>query len=97
MDEFSWLKEAINKIDVKVDRLDQRLDDASSIQAKNTVILEEHQRRSLANEKSVELIREEMKPVRTHVDRVEFIFKIIGFLTTAVGLVTGSLKLFNVL
>lgn len=95
MDDFTWLKKAIDKIETKVDRLDQRLDSLDTTSIKQAKDLESHIYRTELAEENIALLREQVTPVKTHVDRVEFAFKAIGFLTTITGVVTGMLKLFN--
>lgn len=94
MDDASWLKEAIEKIDSKVDKLDDKLSDQGVILAEQKVVLAEHQRRSLANEENVQMLREEFKPVEKHVQIVNGVFKIIGFLATVSGAVIAVVKFF---
>lgn len=88
-----WLKEALDKLDNKVDRIDQRLDNLDITSVKQSLILDEHQRRSLANEESVSLLRQEFKPVERHVIIFNGILKAVGVLATMSGVATGLLKL----
>lgn len=107
MDSFAWLKEAIDKIESKLDRLDQRLDDQNSTLDKQSVVLEDHTRRSLAAEENLLMLRSEMhtdqthieqrlKPVEKHIDRVEFVFKIIGFGAVVIGILASVAKIIEV-
>lgn len=66
----------------RLDRLEEKLDNVSDQLANidktlvaNTVILEEHQRRSLANEKAVELLEAQILPISKHVHVVNIISK----------------------
>lgn len=54
-------------------KLDSRLDDIYETQIKQQCILEEHQRRSVANEQAVEILAKELKPVTKHVDMMTYI------------------------
>jgi hypothetical protein len=65
-------------------KLDDRLDELTQISIKQQAILEEHQRRSLANEKAVEILAEDLKPVRKHVTQVEFLTKIVAVMASAI-------------
>jgi hypothetical protein len=89
----------------KQDRMDDHLSDIKTTLAQNTSVLEEHQRRSLANEEAVSLMRSEFKPIREHVIKVQtfaHIFKLIcawtagitAFLLSALGIYELILKLF---
>jgi len=65
------------KIEDKLDKLDSRLDNLDIHMARNNVILEDHTRRSLANEKAVEILKDEIKPVVTHVAIMHVLGKIV--------------------
>ncbi len=85
MDEV-WLKEKVETIEVHLSEIKVTL-------ALNTQSLVEHERRSLANEKAVELLKSEIRPISTHVAVVGAMIKTIGILGTIVGLVLGIMKL----
>ncbi len=62
-------------------------------------ILEEHQRRSLANEEAVELLRQHIKPIEEHVIMVNTVVKvalaiggIIGVIATLLSIVQFFIK-----
>jgi len=57
----------LDSIDSKIDKLDSRTDSIDVTLAKQHVSLEDHKRRSEANEKAVEILKEEVKPIVSHV------------------------------
>jgi hypothetical protein len=57
----------LDKIDSKLDKLDTRVDNIDVTLGKQEVQLAEHMRRSLANEEAVSVIKDELKPVVSHV------------------------------
>jgi hypothetical protein len=61
--------------------------------AEQKVILEEHQRRSLANEEAVNILRDQMKPIENHVLMVNFAFKVILSVGGVIGVVASLLKI----
>lgn len=61
--------------------------------AEQKTILDEHQRRSLANEESVALLREQMKPIENHVLLVNFAFKMILSIGGVIGFIASFLKI----
>lgn len=95
--ENQWLKDGLDKIDSKIDKLDERLDNVDVTLGKQSIILEDHTRRSLANEEQVELLKkkleEDVKPLRNHVLMVNTVFKIIGVVASSVGVFSGVLRL----
>lgn len=97
MSDKNWLKEHLDKIETKIDKLDSRLDNVDVTLAKQSVILDEHTRRSLANEEQVELLKKKLEadilPIRKHVDMVNGAFKFIGAVSSLVSLIYGIIKL----
>lgn len=59
-------------------KLQDDVDDIRKEQIEQRIVLEEHQRRSLANEKAVEILSESVKPVEEHVLLVNFVVKIVS-------------------
>ena len=68
----------LDRIELKIDQINEHIGSIDVTLGKQSVILEEHTRRSLANEKAVEYLKEELKPVFKHVAIVNFIGKVIG-------------------
>jgi len=60
------------------------LDDLRDEQMQQRSILEEHQRRSLANEKSVEILSQAVQPIQNHVLLVNFTVKIVSIIAATV-------------
>lgn len=89
----SWLKTSLDKIDSKVDQIDQRLNNVDITLAKQSLILEEHQKRSFSNEENLKLLRADFKPVERHVIIANGIFKAIGVVGTMVSLLAGIIKI----
>lgn len=79
-------EELLKSLNSKVDRLLEG-------QAKHSAVLDEHQRRSLANEEAVELLRSEIKPLTVHVAMVGALGKLLAVVSTVVGVAVGLMKL----
>jgi hypothetical protein len=73
----------IDKIDNKIDVIDEKINTINITLASQHEVLLDHTRRSLANEKAVEYLKQELKPVFKHVAIVNFIGKIIGLFCSA--------------
>lgn len=89
-----------DKIEDKIDTISGDITEIKVIMARNTASLEEHMRRSLANEEAIDLLKEEFKPVRDHVKTIEgataFAMgtaKILAGAAAAVTIITAILKL----
>lgn len=97
--ENQWLKDSLDKIESKIDKLDTRIDNVDLTLAKQSIILEDHTRRSLANEEALELLKKKLEteliPIKNHVLQVNLVFKIIGVLTSCVGVFSGVLRIFE--
>lgn len=74
-------------------RLDERLDRIEQQNARHAAVLDEHQRRSIANEESVSLLRSELRPLAVHVAVVGGLAKVVGFVGVLVSIAVGVLKL----
>lgn len=92
-----WLKDKLDGIETKIDKLDVRVDNVDITLAKQAVVLDEHTRRSLANEEQVSLLREqlqiEIKPFKTHVDQVHAILKLIGLAASIAAIISAVFKI----
>lgn len=84
-----WLKEKIGKIDDSVTEIKVTL-------AKQSVILEDHTRRSLANEEANSLLRTELyreiTPLKKFVNQVGGAFKLIGLISSLAGIIFGLVE-----
>ena len=86
MDDLKWVRGKLEEISIHLGEINTAL-------ALNTQILEEHQRRSLANEKAVAHLEQSLKPIALHVALVGALGKLLGIVGTAVGVVLGIMKL----
>lgn len=86
------LSESQSKLDSAMERLSGTQADINATLERNTVILDEHMRRTEAAEKALELLKQEIEPVKTHVTAIKLLIKIGGVTGTIVGVVLGILK-----
>lgn len=94
MHDDEWTKKTLEKLDSKLDIIDARLNNIDITSTKQSMILEEHQRRSLLNEENIELLRTEFKPVEKQVAMANGALKFIGVLSTAASLAYTVFKFF---
>lgn len=96
--------------DNKLDRILSEITEIKVVQAEQRVVLEDHTRRSLANETNTGRLEElilavrdgfakQLRPIQTHVDRVQFLFVIVvgsgavvGAVMTIIEALKGALK-----
>lgn len=72
----------LERIELKIDRLEVKMDDTADSQAHMNVvlgvqqqILEEHQRRSAANEEAVRILAAELKPVLLYSEIIKVVLR----------------------
>ena len=82
----------LDKIENKIDKLDSRTDSIDVTLAKQEVSLAEHMRRSLANEEAIDVIKDELKPVVSHVYLMGVLGK-IALVILGSGLITKIVAL----
>lgn len=83
------MKEILDRIEAKVDKLDDRLDLVDITLVKQEANLKEHMRRTHLLEGKVEHIeteiQKELEPVKKHVNQVKIVAKIIGIIIPAIA------------
>jgi NADH:ubiquinone oxidoreductase subunit D len=70
------MDDRFDRLDIKIDKIQQSISSIDQTLAKQSVILEDHTRRSLANEKAVETLKTELKPVFSNVTIMNFLGKL---------------------
>ncbi len=79
------LEGLFTKIIEKLDYQSKEISDIKVDVAKNTVSLEDHIKRTELLEENMQGIRQELKPVQKHVEAVNTILKLIGFISVLSG------------
>ena len=82
----------LDKIDDKLDKVDNRIDKIDVTLGKQEVQLAEHMRRSQANEEAVAILKDEVKPVVSHVYLMGVLGK-IALVLLGSGLILKIVKL----
>lgn len=85
----------MEKLEVKIDNIAADVSEIKVILAEQGVILAEHQRRSLANEASVELLRSQIKPIEHHIALWSGIGKTLMALITITGVIATVFKIIH--
>ncbi len=83
------------RIEDKIDFLVKEAGEIKLTQVEHHIVLKEHTRRSLANEKSVEILKEELKPVFRHVIMLQGVGKFLGVLGVIAGIAEAFILWFK--
>lgn len=83
----------LERMEAKIDRMDDRLGAIDRGQERHSAILEEHQRRSIALEEQVEILRGEIEPIKASALAWGYLGKVIAGLGAVAGIVTAVMKL----
>lgn len=86
-----------SRIEEKIDKVSDKIEIINTTLAKQHENLKEHMRRTEVAEKTLNLFKEEFKPIQVHVSRVEGGLKLIGIIGIIASIVTGSIEVFNYL
>lgn len=83
-------KMAISKIEKKIDKLDQHLSSIDITLAKQSVILDEHVKRT-------NLLEERITPIERHVSMINGALKFLGILAVIIGIAVGIEQLMGLI
>lgn len=85
--------QALSKLESKIDHLDGRLDSVEKVLVKQEANIEHHVKRTDLAEENMKLFRQEMVPVKRHVDYMNGALKLIGVVGTLVALVAAAIQI----
>ena len=88
-DNNPFIIQRLDRIESKVDKVDERINFIDRTLAVNTESLIQHMRRT-------SLIEADIKPIKIHVHRVEGALKLFGLISLLVGIAAGLLKIFGI-
>lgn len=77
------MKDRDDRLEAKIDKVVEKIGNIEVVLSAQSEILKDHTRRSLANEKSVDILKEELKPVFTHLHIMNFIGKCAAIFLTS--------------
>lgn len=86
------MKDVLNKLSSKLDRLDNRLDKMTIVMVKQEENLKEHMRRTELLENQNEAFQQSLEPVKSHVDQVRGAAKLIGLIGAITAILGVVLK-----
>lgn len=87
------MKEQLTKIEEKLDKVEEKLSSIDVTLAKQAKDLEHHIYRTELAEQNLDLIRQEMVPVKKHVAIMDATLKVIGAIASIATFIIGAVKL----
>jgi predicted nucleic acid-binding Zn-ribbon protein len=87
------MRQQLDKIEAKIDEVEEKLSSIDVTLAKQAKDLEHHIYRTELAETNIELLRAEIQPVKKHVAIMDAVFKIIGVLASVTTFIMGVIKL----
>lgn len=96
-DKFDLLNDSVKELKEKVESIDETLKSVDKTLIRNTESLEYHIRRTDLLEQNVTNLKIELDPIATHVDRVNFLIKVIGVMCGAVAVIYYGLQILRLI
>ncbi len=88
MEQFEVLNNKLDKLDSRIDNIDLTL-------VKQSVLLDEHIRRTGIAETNIDMLRADLKPVEKHVSMIQGALKFIALVGVLSGLVVSAIKVIS--
>lgn len=85
-------KEILTRIEIKIDKLDTRMDKSDLVQTSQAADIAHHIYRTELNEKRLEHIENNIEPIKAHVSRVDGALKLLGILSLVLTIIVGMYK-----
>lgn len=89
------LRRAILQIDEKLHEIARTQAEQALVLAKQSAVLEEHIRRTVAAEARLAVLEKDIKPLHEHVAAMGAMAKVLVLVSAAVGALVGVLKVFG--
>jgi len=85
----------VERIEIKLDKISDDIAEIKVTLAEQAVILKDHTRRSLAGEANLELLREQVKPIESHVMFVRGAMKAVVILISLAGAIATVIRVLS--
>ena len=97
MSEDKIQKEYLERIVDRLMKVDDSLREIDRTLVKQEANLEKHMLRTEQNETMIEILINDIKPIKKHVTQIEGVFKFFGIISFLVALTLAFIKLYNIL
>lgn len=95
MDDVKYLKEAVDKIEVKIDKLDGKLDSMQTVHATNSESLVRHIVRTDYLQEEVQILKDQVMPIAKHVAYATGVIKFFGIVAAICSAVAVILEILS--
>ena len=89
------IHEKVEKLDSKIDTISSDIVEIKITSARHDENLKLHMKRSDLAEEGINLLKDELVPIKKHVNYVDGIVKFLAVMSTALGVILGFLRLFK--
>lgn len=83
--------EQFDAINEKLNKISENITEIKVSQARTEVIMDEHIRRTVLAEENIDLIRQELTPIKEHVAQVKFLTKIFSYIAGIGGPILAAI------
>lgn len=90
---LKMISDKVDKLDSKIDTIISDITEIKVTSARHEVNLQMHMKRSDAAETGINMLKDELVPIKKHVNAVDVVVKLIAFASTVIGTILGFLKL----
>lgn len=94
-DILKLINDKVDKLDNKIDSISQDIVHIKVTSAKHEENLKLHMKRSDMAEEGINLLKEELIPIKKHINTVDGIIKFMMIVSTFVGTILGFLRFFK--
>jgi lipid II:glycine glycyltransferase (peptidoglycan interpeptide bridge formation enzyme) len=89
--DMDWKEHIINELKDFRKETNERLEKIDDKQESMNLDLKEHMYRTEQNEQMINAIKEELKPIKEHVDGLRYSGKLVVGLAAAIGVIVGAI------
>lgn len=89
------IHEKVDKLDTKIDNISSDIVEIKVTSARHDENLKLHMKRSDAAEQGINLLKDELIPIKKHVHGVDVVIKLIAIASSVVGSIAAVFKLFG--
>ena len=87
----------LDRIELKLEVITEGIHSIDKTLVAQHSSLTEHMRRTELAEEAIQIIREDIQPVKAHIHRIDGVLKFVGISSVVVSIAAGLLKIFQII